>query len=318
MEHVDHHVRARTGDLIALIDDLRADNRSGAAELLRRAATVFSHRPASPISPSSIDTVIETVIEIAGAIARSQPHMAPLTRLASAVVEAVCTVRGGDDPWALAETGARNYAELAVRASAAAAAHAAALIEEGATVMTHSRSSTVVAAFERAHVEGRKYRVFATESRPMKEGRTLAEALSRGGLNVTIIADAAAAALMPVTDLVLLGADRVEPESVVNKIGTRMIALAARELGVRVYALCDTSKFVASWPLEAEDDHPGNELWPDAPAGVLIVNRYFEPTPIEHISGVVTENGLLSPREAGKQAAAQQLHPRLLKALARR
>jgi len=118
----------------------------------------------------------------------------------------------------------------------------------------------------------------------------------------------------------LFGADRITPEVLVNKIGTRLIALAARECGIRVIALCDTSKFTtakftAVWPAASEADRGRDQLWPDAPPHVEIVNPYFEPTPINYFTGIVTEDGWLAPREASRRAAQQSINQSLLAAL---
>jgi translation initiation factor 2B subunit (eIF-2B alpha/beta/delta family) len=118
------------------------------------------------------------------------------------------------------------------------------LIGEGSRVLTHSRSSTVKAALICARRSGKTFRVIATESRPLCEGRTLASELAREGIRVTLIADAAVAAKIDDVDFVITGADRISPGLLVNKIGTRMIALAANEKGVPVYALADMSKLL--------------------------------------------------------------------------
>jgi translation initiation factor eIF-2B subunit delta len=139
------------------------------------------------------------------------------------------------------------------------------------------------------------------------------------GIPVTVIADAAAAAILKTASLVLVGADRVTQDNVVNKIGTRMIATAAREMNIPVYAGCDSSKFIAAAGDEDCDvEHPGAELWPDAPSGVRVLNRYFEPVPLELFSSIVTEWKMLSAEEAGATAGKKELHPLLRTALAQR
>jgi translation initiation factor 2B subunit (eIF-2B alpha/beta/delta family) len=141
----------------------------------------------------------------------------------------------------------------------------------------------------------------------MLEGRKLAEALAREGVSVTLIADSAAALMIKRVDFVLLGADRIAPEFLVNKIGTRMITLAARERGARVYALCDTSKFTCAveMPGSKADSRNKDELWPDAPDSVLVLNHYFEPTPLIYFTSIITEDGPLQPEQARRRAEAK-------------
>jgi translation initiation factor 2B subunit (eIF-2B alpha/beta/delta family) len=185
------------------------------------------------------------------------------------------------------------------------------LIKDGSHVLTHSRSSTVAAALLYARRSGKTFRVVATESRPLCEGRALASELAREGIRVTLIADAATAVAIADLDFVITGADHINPSAVVNKIGTRLIALAAREKGIPVYALADTTKFIGTL-LKFDDDHPGEELWGEAPPGVEVINRYFEPVPLDLFAEIITERGRLAPLEASLQAAKATGHPALI------
>jgi translation initiation factor 2B subunit (eIF-2B alpha/beta/delta family) len=241
--------------------------------------------------------------------------MAPLARLANSALEAAHRANDANDALRMAEQAARDFIASATCSAEQTAAHAADLIGDNATVLTHSRSSTVLAAFQQARRAGRRFRVIATESRPLMEGRAMAEALAGESVNVTLIADTAAALMMPQVACVIVGADLVTPDWLVNKIGTRMIALAARECGVKMIALCDTSKFIAALPAAEAANRRRDELWPAAPSQVEIVNPYFEPTPIDYFTGIVTEDGWLAPRAASHRAAALPISQSLLAAL---
>ncbi len=291
------------------IKDISSDNRSGATEILRRAGEIFSSLAASKAKTTVIDAeyarrlLIETCVEVV----RAQPRMAVVARLASQVAS---TAFRADDVLAAAARSARDFIDKADRAILCATSSAAQLIKEGSVVLTHSRSSTVLAAFKKARERGRTFSVIATESRPQCEGRVLADALANLGINVVFVADAAAALELSRADFVMLGADTITPQFLVNKIGTRMIALAARELNIPVYALSDTSKLINADLLSgAEGDlHSPSELWPDPPGGVVIVNRYFEPTPLRYFTKIITEDGLLDPEETRKRAEGKRLN----------
>jgi translation initiation factor 2B subunit (eIF-2B alpha/beta/delta family) len=152
----------------------------------------------------------------------------------------------------------------------------------------------------------------------MFEGHKLASELASKGIDVTVIADATASLFIEraglIANLILVGADKVTPEYVVNKIGTRMIALAARERGLPVYAICDTSKFIAFDYLAdgTRDQRNADEQWPDAPEGVAVVNSYFEPTALADFTGVITELGVLSAAEASTLAGKACIDPTLV------
>jgi translation initiation factor 2B subunit (eIF-2B alpha/beta/delta family) len=293
-----------------LVKEIACDNRSGASEMLYRAAELFRLLQ-EEARAGDLEGARLIILDACAALARAQPHMAPLANLASRVASSCGGAQSAEEAFNRAARAARSFSEQAARAVHQAVAHAAALMEDGAVVLTHSRSSSVLTSLIEAHRSGRRFEVVATESRPLLEGRTLGESLAREGIKVTLIADAAAALVMGGVDFVIVGADRVTPESLVNKIGTRMITLAAREGGKPVYSLCDTSKFIAA-ALANDEQKSSDELWPDAPVGVKVLNRYFETTPLAHFAAIVTEDGPLAPSEASRRALAQPIHCELL------
>ncbi|HXU36985.1 MAG TPA: hypothetical protein VN937_11530 [Blastocatellia bacterium] len=305
----------------AAIHDIAFDNLSGAAEILRRAEGVFSllRDESSRQAPISIEDAQVSIREASVALAKAQPDMSSLVRLASAALFAARAEATGGDALEAAASAARGFVESAANSAHAAAMNAVSLIREGSNVLTHSRSSTVLETLLEARREGTQFNVIATESRPMLEGRKLANELSSYGIHITVIADAAASLFIENVDFILVGADRITPDHLVNKVGTKMIALAARERGVPIYAVCDTSKFVGVDCFEGtiRDRRDPVELWPDAPEGVAVQNRYFEPIPLVFFSGFVTECGALSASEASACASEAYVDPGLVDLLRR-
>src|SRR5215813_1849512 len=277
--------------VIELLEAIRADNRSGAAEILGMAAAVY-YAAAGSQAGLSRERALLMADSISSALGEAQPGMAGLLNLAREVKEALKRF-SGDRPLEFAARTASGFAESASRKAAASAAQGSQLISENSVVLTHSRSSTVLAALLNAAGAGRRFALLATESRPMFEGRQLAETVSRAGIHVTGIVDAAAALVMDTVDVVLVGADRVTPGHVLNKVGTRMIALAARDLGIPVYSLADTSKFIGHPPTGSQPNAPDAEVWPDHPPAVSVINRYFEEVPVGLFTAIVTERGPL-------------------------
>lgn len=173
--------------------------------------------------------------------------------------------------------------------------HVSRVIPEGATVLTHSYSDTCLQAFLACTKKG--VRVFATESRPLFEGRTMAERLREGGVEVTLLTDAEAGHFVRDVKMVLVGADTVLTDgSVINKMGTYLIALAAKDRGVPFRVACD------SWKFRLEDGVPeleekGPEEVADVASGMAARNVYFDLTPPRLITALVTEDGITSPEE---------------------
>src|SRR5439155_23245793 len=120
------------------------------------------------------------------------------------------------------------------------------LIEDGSTIITFSRSSTVEHALLHAQRAGRHFSVVCAESRPACEGHETAAVLASHGVPVTLVVDAALVAEVPTAQLVLTGADLLSTDGLVNKVGTYALALAAKAAGVPFYTLCGSQKFLPS------------------------------------------------------------------------
>lgn len=276
------------------IEQIRRDNRSGAAELASRAA--------SELAVWAAGRRPEEIVAAAHELVRAQPRMAAMLHLASAVLA---------QPSEAAHICERFLAQLATSARAAAE-RGAALVQAHDVVATHSRSSTVLAALRRAAAAGKRFTVLLTESRPMMEGVTLARELAAAGIRVRLFPDAAVGGLVSEARLLLVGADAVTRQGVVNKIGTWPLALAARELARPFYALATSEKFVPpDYELPPEPLRDPAEILPDAPRAIEVVNRYFETTPLDLFQGLVTEDGVLSPDAVRNQLIQLPLPPAL-------
>jgi len=278
-----------------LVEPLRADRLSGASVLSRTAADVL-RRAAVRLQAGSLEELQWGLGEVCRSILDAQPAMAPLVtliRLVMNALERVDSLEAGRLAAAHAADEFRQGAEGRIRAVAAAGAT---VLPSGGTVATISSSATVQALLiEEAGPRG--VTVLCFESRPMNEGRLFATALAKAGVEVRFAVDAATAALVPRCDAVIVGADSVGDEGVVNKIGTTALARAAHLAGIPVYVLADETKMLpVGFPQILDDDRSRAEVW-DAPSGVDVWNRYFEITGMRSITGVVTETGVLTPAQ---------------------
>ncbi|HPQ16604.1 MAG TPA: hypothetical protein PLP04_15335, partial [Bryobacteraceae bacterium] len=254
----------------ARIEAIRNNRTSGAADLTAEAAEALVL--AAEIAPHTID-------EAAREIAAAQPLMAPLVNLGRAVSAA-------KDP----RTAAREFVSRMREAALRVAENGAKLIRSGDSVLTHSYSSAVLQAFLAAHAAGTRFRAVCTESRPLCEGAALAAKLAGEGIETVLIPDAAAASLLRECSLVLVGADAVSPRGVANKMGTALIAMAAAALHVPMYALCSSEKVLPpDYELPPEPAKDPREILAGLVPNLEVRNYYFEWTPIEYITGIVTE-----------------------------
>ena len=198
------------------------------------------------------------------------------------------------------------------------------LIADGATLLTHCNAGslatvgmgTALAPMYVALEQGKRIAVFAGETRPLLQGaRITAWELERAGIDVTVIADGAAARVMQEgrVDAVFVGSDRIARNGdVCNKIGTYSLALAARHHGLPFYVVAPLSSVDPELSCGARipiEERPGEELAAGfgrrtVPAGVAVYNPAFDVTPAELVTALVTEVGLVEgPDRAGVEAA---------------
>ena len=126
--------------------------------------------------------------------------------------------------------------------------------------------------------------------------------LMQDKIPVTLITDSMSAAVMREgkVDKVLVGADRVVKEGVINKIGTYMHAVVAKAHGIPFYVAAPLSSFDLERSykdVEIEQRSPRELIYCAnvqlAPEGVKVYNPAFDFTPFELITGVITEKGVL-------------------------
>ncbi|HEY7158425.1 MAG TPA: S-methyl-5-thioribose-1-phosphate isomerase [Gemmataceae bacterium] len=189
------------------------------------------------------------------------------------------------------------------------------LITEGQGVLTHCNAGglataeygTALAVMFAAAEQGRRFQVYADETRPLLQGaRLTAWELQQAGIPVTLICDSMAGQVMKEgrVQLVVVGADRIAANGdTANKIGTYGVALLARAHGIPFYVAAPSSTFDLSLPngdgipIEQRDRHEithglGKQIAPD---GVEVYNPAFDVTPHHLIAGIVTEKGLIQP-----------------------
>ncbi len=177
------------------------------------------------------------------------------------------------------------------------------------TVMTHCHSSIVEAILFKAHQDGRKFDVICTETRPKFQGRITAMHLHEAGIKVHMIVDSAMrwACKYEDVDLIIIGADAITSEgTVVNKIGSRLLALVAEEENIPFYVASPLLKYnieTLSGTLEKIERRDTEEVWSKEkalhintkPPGIDILNPAFETVARRYIAGIITEAGLFPP-----------------------
>ncbi len=272
---------------------IAGDREHGASALARRCLDIAAD---SALYYPAPDTPALTAILTAQAqdMSAARPSMAPIHNLLSRWQRELQGLNGLDLETARrrAADAARAVAKVSQAACRQAALHAQSLIGERQCVITHSLSSTLLQAF--TALQGRGASLIVTESRPLCEGRNLALQLAGMGLPTTLITDAQLGLFVEKADLAMVGADSVlEDGTVVNKVGTYLLALAARENSIPFYVCCESFKQRDSSmpPFEPEEMSPDELNLGELPK-VEIRNIYFDLTPPELITARVSEEGV--------------------------
>ncbi|MGC9099415.1 MAG: translation initiation factor eIF-2B [Candidatus Micrarchaeia archaeon] len=173
------------------------------------------------------------------------------------------------------------------------------LIKDGYIVYTHCHSSTVESILKKSKDRGKQFEVHITETRPSFQGRITAANLSKYKIKVKMFVDSAAMFAMKDADIMIIGSDAITSDGdIVNKIGSRLFAKTAFDMGIPVYVAADSLKFDPKTRYgfyEIIEKRPENEVWPNKPRGVEIINPVFEIIPGTYIESMITELGLLRP-----------------------
>lgn len=270
-----------------------AEDRMHGAEWLSNAALGTMIAYALNASADTVDELREAMRSYARRMAESRPSMTPITNKLGIFYSRL--PEGATLSELRAE--ATKQASLMIKESrkdkGRLVENARNVLGNPGTVFTVSDSSTVADVILGVGAKN----VVVTESRPQIEGRNLAERLAGMGVNVLLVVDAAAAMFMESADVAVVGADSVLHDGgIVNKVGTRTAALAARDQDVPFYVVCSTYKFnVMNYlgrgvELEEKDPAEVAEL-----EGVEVRNPYFELVPGRLVTGIITEMGVMEP-----------------------
>jgi translation initiation factor eIF-2B subunit delta len=269
---------------------LRSDHERGASQLARMALGYLAEAARDEEITDSA-TLRRELDAFARELGEARPSMVPIEHWVAVWRAEVAALP--DDELPVLRAACVDLAQSLVarsqEAAAAAAARAAELIPSGATVLTHSLSSTVREVM--GLVQNRATVIFS-ESRPRLEGHRFGQWLSAADLTGQLITDAQLGHFAAQADVALVGADAVLGDgSVVNKVGTYLLALAARDCGLPFYVCCEsfkhTRRLADDFSLEEMD--PGELGAPEMP-GILVRNIYFDITPARLVSAWIDEN----------------------------
>jgi len=220
---------------------------------------------------------------------------------------------------------AQSIADEDAEANRAIGKNGAELINDGDVILTHCNAGelatveygTALGVVRAAWEQGKKIKVIATETRPLLQGaRLTAYELKRDGIPVTLITDNMVGYVMynKLVNKVVVGADRIVQDAVVNKIGTFTIAVLAKEHGVPFYVAAPKSTFdlahtsadvIIEERKPTEVTHLGSQQI--ATSGIGVLNPAFDITPLTYVSAIICESGVYYTKDFVKFKANPSL-----------
>ncbi|MFX1417307.1 MAG: translation initiation factor eIF-2B [Promethearchaeota archaeon] len=167
-------------------------------------------------------------------------------------------------------------------------------------VMTHCHSSLVTGILLEAKKQEKDFKVINTETQPRLQGRKTSQELLNAGIEVIHVVDSAMrwAVKHYQVDIIIIGADSITSEgTIINKIGSRLLALVAHEEHVPFYVASPLLKYNPETNLgilETIEMRDSKEIWENPPEGIEILNPAFETVSRRYIDGLITEAGIFA------------------------
>lgn len=180
------------------------------------------------------------------------------------------------------------------------------IIRSQSVIMTYCHSGEAMSFIKHSWTRHKKkISVIACMTEPKQQGVLTAKDLSLEGIPVTLIDDNAIGYFIKEADIVIVGADALRLEGLVNKIGTRLLATAASSAHKPFYVVANSLKLDTRENFKIEE-RSGREIFrniidKEKFIGIDIRNPAFDITPWELVTSVITEQGIISPEKIKKE-----------------
>jgi ribose 1,5-bisphosphate isomerase len=169
------------------------------------------------------------------------------------------------------------------------------IIKKGDLIYTHCHSSTISKALIFAKKNKKDFEISNTETRPRFQGRITAKELSDAGIKIKFYVDSGAIEAIESCKFILLGADAILKDGIINKVGSSTIAELAKIYKKPLYIISDSWKYYEK-KIKIEKRDP-EEVWKKAPKNVKIINNAFDKINKSKVNKIISELGNLSYSE---------------------
>jgi len=294
------------------LEELATDTSSGAAELEGHATGALRMAVIDSI-PGDVDAYRQWLMRAGRRLISARPSMAGIFRLVNDMLWACSAVDSASEMRATALTFLDERQVAIESAVASVAAHASEVLAGYSSVMTYSRSSTVLRALLHMVRAGKETRAICGEGRPALEGQLLAIELGSAGVPVTLGTDMALFGWLSQAEALVVGADSISSAGFVNKVGTGALMNAAAARDIPRIVLSTSTKFLPEGYSAVQELRNGDpdEVMP-ATQNVTVLNPYFEIVPLDEASLLVCEDGPLRVQALVDRLRDLRIYPGLM------
>lgn len=181
------------------------------------------------------------------------------------------------------------------------------IVNDWDNVLTHCHSSSAIKTLKLHKIKGINFKVYNTETRPLYQGRKTSADLIAAWIDTTMVVDGVAPFLMDesswtdlMMDCVIIWCDAIKLDGgVINKVWSYSVWLSALYANIPVYIAGNLLKVDVHDKIQIER-RESHEVWEDSPDGLKFLNFAFDKIPPKFIRGIITEFGIIKPRDIRK------------------
>jgi translation initiation factor 2B subunit (eIF-2B alpha/beta/delta family) len=275
------------------IREIVNDNESGATEFIEKVLEIYEIH--TDLLNDDLKENKRKTILLSRKIINSRPSMATLINTVGIILEDLDKVTSLTLQKSI-EKFRKRKAEIQENLTKNFKSSLTSYKKKGLKIMLISYSSTITELL--LNIKNISIEIFVLESRPLFEGRKTAQILSKK-FTTHLIIDAAMGFFIDDIDVVLVGIDSILKDgSIINKIGTYPLAVIAQKNLCDVYAVGSSLKYNLKNHYGKDitiEKKPDKELINDLDffnGEIQIHNYYFEKTPKEFITGLISDLGV--------------------------
>ena len=256
---------------------------------------VKAARALGSLTEREVATVEEYIRDLernASALRRANPSHASLHTTQRDIVTTVteADLDSIEEAKRLTEQAVERVVDRVETAKHLAAQNTAERLDDGATLLTHDYSSTVLEAVELAARDGKHLTIYVTEARPRYLGRKTVRSLAEiDRIEAHLMVDSAVGYLLSQCDEVVVGMDCIVGDTLYNRVGTFPIAATAHQVDVPVTVIGSGAKVIEDGFVFQNEFRSPSEVMLEPAEGFAIENPAYDATPMRLVDDVVTD-----------------------------